>query len=91
VRRVEAGLVEVSLVNDGELDISSRLAVEVRWSDARLIAGDGARDFELAEPNASAARFQNQSSHRLPAGETQPVGWLRLDHDREVQVEVRKF
>jgi hypothetical protein len=91
VRRVEAGLAEISLVNDGELDISSRLAVEVRWSDARLIAGDGARDFELAEPNASAARFQNESSHRLPAGETQAVGWLRLDHDREVQVEVRKF
>jgi len=91
VRRVEAGLVEVSLVNDGELDISSRLAVEVRWSDARLIAGDGARDFELAEPNASAARFQNQSSQRWPAGETHAVGWLRLDHDREVQVEVKKF
>jgi hypothetical protein len=50
-RRVEPGLVEISLVNDGELDISSRLAVEVRWSDARLIAGDGLRDFELAEQN----------------------------------------
>jgi hypothetical protein len=91
MHRVEAGLVEISLVNDGELDISSRLALEVRWSDARLIAGDGTRDYELAEANASAARFQNQSSHRLPAGETQAVGWLRLDHDREVQIEVKKY
>jgi hypothetical protein len=65
--------------------------VEVRWFDARLIAGDGARDFELAELNTSAVRFQNQSPHRLPAGETQAVGWLRLDHDPEVQVEIRKF
>jgi hypothetical protein len=91
-RRVEAGLVEISLVNDGELDISSRLAVEVRWSDARLVAGDGLRDFELAEQNVSAARFQNQSSqYRLPAGEKQTVGWLRFDQDREVQLEVKKF
>jgi hypothetical protein len=91
-RRVEAGLVEISLVNDGELDISSRLAVEVRWSDARLVAGDALRGFELAEQNVSDARFQNQSSQfSLPAGEKQIVGWLRFDKDREVQLEVKKY
>ena len=91
-RRVEAGVVEISLVNDGELDISSRLAVEVRWSDARLVAGDGLRDFELAEQNVSAAKIQNnQTSFRLPAGEKQLIGWLRFDQDREVQLEVKKF
>jgi len=91
-RRVESGLVEISLVNDGELDISSRLAVEARWSDARLVAGDGLRGFELAEQNVSAAKFQNQlSQFRLPAGEKQIIGWLRLDQDREVQVEVKNF
>lgn len=89
-RRAEAGLVEVSLVNDGELDISSQLAIEARWSDARLAAGDGLRGFELAEQSVSAARFQNQSSQfRLPAGEKQIVGWLRFDKDCEVQVEVK--
>ena len=83
---------EISLVNDGELDISSRLAVEARWSDARLVAGDGLRGFELAEQSASAAKFQNQSSQfRLPAGEKQIIGWLRLDQDREVKLEVKKF
>lgn len=60
-RRVEAGLTEVILVNEGELDISSRLAVEVRWTDARLIASDALRDFELADRRTSAARFQTQS------------------------------
>ncbi len=91
-RRVESGLVEISLVNDGELDISSPLAVEARWSDARLMAGDGLRGFELAEQNVSAAKFENQlSQFRLPAGERQIIGWLRLDQDREVQVEVKKF
>ena len=91
-RRVEAGLVEISLVNDGELDISSRLTVEARWPDARLIAGDGLHGFELADQNGSAATFQNQSSNfRLPAGETEVIGWLRFDADREVQLEVTKF
>jgi len=91
-RRVEAGLLEISLVNDGELDISSRLAVEARWSDARLAAGDGLRGFELAEQSVSAAIFQNQSPpFRLPAGEKQIIGWLRLDQDREVKLEVKKI
>ena len=91
-RRAESGLVEVSLVNDGELDISSQLAIEVCWSDARLAAGDGLRGFELAEQNVSAAKFKNQSSQfRLAAGEKEIVGWLRFDKDCEVQVEVKKF
>ena len=91
-RRVEPGLMEVSLVNDGELDISSRLAVEVRWSDARLVAGDGLRDFELAEQSASAARFQTKSnSIRLPAGDSLKLGWLRFDRDCEVRCELKKL
>jgi hypothetical protein len=90
--RVEAGLVEISLVNDGELDISSRLTVAARWPAARLIAGDGLHGFDLVEQNGFAAKFQNQTSnYRLSAGEKQIVGWLRLDQDREVQLEVKKY
>ena len=91
-RRVEPGLVEISLVNNGDLDISSRLALEVRWSDARLIAGDGLRDFELAEPGAAAARFTTKPEFsRLSAGEELVVGWLRFTTNCEVQVEVKKY
>jgi hypothetical protein len=91
VRRVEPGLVEISLVNNGDLDIPSRLALEVRWSDARLVAGDGLRDFELAAPSAFAARFTTKPEFsRLSAGEERVVGWLRFDKDCEVQVEVEK-
>lgn len=93
-RRVEPGLVEISLVNDGELDISSRLAIEVRWSPkggARLVASDGLRGFDLVDEGSSAVRFQTSNqSFRLPAGTTQTVGWLRLSEDREVQVEIKK-
>ena len=91
-RRVEPGLVEISLVNNGDLDIPSRLALEVHWSDARLIAGDGLRDFELAEPNAAAARFTTRPEFgRLSAGEVRTVGWLRFNTNCEVQVEVKKY
>jgi hypothetical protein len=93
-RRVEAGLVDINLVNDGELDISSRLAIEVRWSregGARLVAGDGLRGFELVDAGPSTARFiTKQQSFRLPAGERQVIGWLRLSADREVQLEIIK-
>jgi hypothetical protein len=90
-RRVESGLVEISLANEGELDISSRLALEVRWSKARLVAGDALRDFELADSSASAARFQTRSqSSRIRAGETLALGWLRFDQDCEVRCELKK-
>jgi hypothetical protein len=91
-RRVEAGLIEVSLVNEGELDISSRLAVEVRWQDARLVAGDGLRDFELVEAGASTARFQTQAPpRRLAAAERRVIGWLRFNRDAEVQLELKRL
>jgi len=91
-RRVESGLVEISLANEGELDISSRLAVEVRWSNARLVAGDALRDFELADNSTSVARFQTRSqSSRIRAGESLVLGWLRFDQDCEVRCELKKL
>ncbi|MGH7939883.1 MAG: DUF3142 domain-containing protein [Limisphaerales bacterium] len=91
-RRVEPGLVEISLINDGELDLSSRLAVEVSWQHARLVAGDGVCGFNLADAGPGAAKFQmDDNSFRLPAGEKRIIGWLRLSEDREVQVELKKF
>jgi hypothetical protein len=93
-RRVEPGLVEISLVNDGELDISSRLAVEVRWPSergTRLVAGDGLGGFELLDGGLFSVKFQNPTPlWRLPAGDKQVIGWLRLSADREVQVEISK-
>jgi hypothetical protein len=91
LRRVESGLVEISLVNDGELDISSRLAVKIRWQDARLVAGDGLRGFELVEGDASTARLTNRPQpYRLAAGEQRTIGWLRFNRNVEVQLELGK-
>ncbi len=91
-RRVEPGLVEINLVNDGELDISSRLAIKVRWRNARLVAGDGLRGFEWVDGGPSTVKFQTMTQPcGLPAGERQAVGWLRLSEDREVQIEIEKL
>jgi len=90
-RRVEHGLVEISLVNNGELDISSRLAVRVRWQNARWVAGDGLRGFEWVDGGPSTVTFRTKTEPcRLPAGETQVIGWLRLSEDREVQIEIER-
>jgi Protein of unknown function (DUF3142) len=91
-RRVEHGLVEISLVNNGELDISSRLAVRVRWQNARWVAGDGLRGFEWVDGGPSAVTIRTKTGPcRLPAGERRVIGWLRLSEDREVQVELEKL
>lgn len=90
VRRVEPGLLEITLVNDGDLDISSRVVVEARWSGARLLASDGQAGFQLVDSAPSAAQFQMQSA-RLRAGDRLVAGWLRLDRDCEVTCEARKF
>lgn len=89
-RRVEPGLVEINLVNDGDLDISSRLVIEVRWPNARLVASDGLRGFETSDESPGKIKFQSKA-HRLPSGEKQTIGWLRLSEEREVQVEIKKL
>ena len=91
-RRVEPGLLEISLISEGELDISSRLSVQVRWRNARLVAGDGLHDFVLVDGGPSTVKFQTRTKPcRLPAGEKQIIGWLRLSEDREVQIEIDKL
>jgi hypothetical protein len=90
--RVEPGLTEISLVNDGEVDISSRVAVQTRWTGARLMAGDGIHGFEIKDRGASSVRFETGAQpNRLSAGEKQVIGWLRLSDDREVQLEMEQL
>jgi hypothetical protein len=93
-RQIETGLVEINLVNDGELDLSSRLVVEVRWSrvgEARLVAADGLHGFNTLNAGPSSITFQKTSQPgRIAAGEQQTIGWLRFDRECEVQVEIKK-
>ena len=88
-RRVEAGLYEISLLNEGDLDVSSRLAVDVHWTGAHMQAGDGLRGFELAEVNSLSARLQSKAVVRLRAGDHWTLGWIRLTKDAEVKLEIK--
>ena len=88
--RPQTALIEVSLVNDGDADCSSFPVIAARWENARLVAGDGLRGFELLETGPTAAQFRRKSDHdRLSPGERWKIGWLRLDKDAEAQVEIK--
>src|SRR5262245_58443691 len=55
-RRVESGLMPINLAYNRELDISSRLAVEVRWfrgTGTRLWAADGLRGLKVEDGGPS--------------------------------------
>ena len=81
---------EVSLVNDGDADAVALPAVAVRWQNARLVAGDGLRGFELVQPEPAVAHFRRKAGRdRLEPGERREIGWLRLDKDVELQVEIK--
>ena len=58
LRRVDAGLMEIDLVNLGEIDFSSRLAVEVHWEGARLVAADALSGLEVLNQEPTVVRLQ---------------------------------
>jgi hypothetical protein len=92
--RPKPGLLEITLVNDGEAVPSSRLAVEIRWQKNRLVAADGLRDFEAMDSGPSQVLFRQKSTRtagRLMPGERQVIGWLRFNEEVEVQVEIKKL
>jgi len=91
-RHVEPGLVEIRLVNDGDLDVVSRFALMVNWSNARLVAGDGLENFELTRIAANTVRLQaSKPGLRLVPGDNRLAGWLRFGGETEVHVERENF
>ena len=90
-RRREPGLIEVTLDNDGELDLDLLPAVRVRWSEGRLIAGDGLGGYELMESASGTAQFvprKEAGRRRVRAGESRVVGWLRLELKEQSTINV---
>ena len=86
VKKPMPELLEISLENDGELDVTSRFRVGLSWHDVRLVAGDGLRGFSLTDDERFGAHLQNDRQPlRVPAGETKNIGWIRLSGGSEVQ------
>ena len=86
------GLVEVEARNDGDADAALPGAVIVRWTgDAGLLAADALRGMQ-AERGASTVTFRlagDAGSPCLRPGERRKLGWLRLERDMEVAIDVQ--
>ena len=69
----------INLVYNGELDISSRLAEEVRWfrgTGTRLWAADGLRGLEVEDKNSSSRQLQpNRSLATYGRQSSGSLGW----------------
>jgi hypothetical protein len=85
----QPGLVEVTLSNSGDDDYAQRAVVAVRWQRARLVACDGVGGFEPDETGAGVVKFA-RAVCRLGPGQRQTIGWLRLDREDEVRVELEE-
>lgn len=93
-RRVEPGLVEIDLANDGTADAPAAVTLTARWSDAKLIAADGLNGYAVnRDGDASAQLVPAESAaglrlDRLAPNARRTVAWLRFDRDTEVHVDV---
>ncbi len=86
----QPGLVEIELVNQGQADFAGRMELWARWNAARLVASDGLAGFEPVDAASNVIQFRSQApAVRLKPGETRTIGWLRLDKEVKVQVEIR--
>lgn len=88
-RHPQPELVEIDLVNQGQAGHDSRVRVGLSWHGARLVAGDGLHGFELAENRENGVEFASpQSSLRLEAGRRLTIGWVRLDRDVDLTIQL---
>lgn len=88
-RRPQLGLVEAVLSNLGDDDFAQRTAITVRWQRARLVACDGVGGFEPEETGAGTVKFA-RAFCRLGPGQRQTIGWVRLDREDDVRVELEE-
>ena len=88
-RHPQAGLVEIDLVNAGAADYALPVQVTVSWQDGRLVAADGLRGFDSAEAGPKAVKFRSRDeAERVEPGERRGIGWVRLEREGVVKVEV---
>jgi hypothetical protein len=88
-RRPQRELVEVDLVNTGQADLDLPVRVELSWREARLVAADGLHGFDVSDRGANTVQFDPaHGPARLEAGQRRTIGWVRLNQEAEVRVEL---
>jgi hypothetical protein len=89
-RRVQPGLVEFDLVNEGDADFEGQAEVEARWTGTRPLASDGLRGFEPVPTGTNRICFRHpRQPSRISPQERRMIGWLRLADDLPVTCEIR--
>ncbi len=91
VERVEPGLREVQLRNEGDADGSHLATIRLTWRDGRLIAFDGLNGFTTQPGEANELLIiPTATVNLLPLkpDQQQTIAWLRLDQDEEVTAHV---
>lgn len=71
------GLSRFTVRNTGDDDLIAPLRLDVRWSDARLVAADGQNGFAIAHETPDSLQLTSAST-RLPPQSVLRSGWLRL-------------
>ncbi len=87
--RPQPGLVEITVINEGDADLTGEVNVRARWDQARLVAADGIHGFTVGARARKSATLENPLC-RLPAGETLSIGWVRLDADVPVLLDLHR-
>jgi len=71
------GLVELTLVNDGNGDFSGPVHLLTRWRQARRLGADALNGFAITAEDTTSLQFA-AAACPLPAGAQRVIGWLRL-------------
>ncbi len=80
---------EIFLRNNGAADFQDNIAIRARISRGRLVAGDALAGFDADKSSGGTVEFR-ATNFFLPAGATRAAGWLRLNKEAEVELELRK-
>lgn len=88
VRYPQPGLAEVFLVNSGDVGAETRVDVELRWANARLLAADALYGFEWRRGKGCHAWLRGVEeigTERIPPGARRALGWLRFEEATDVE------
>ena len=80
MRHAAAGLVEIDIVNVGDVDLPRTVRVAVRWQGGELVASDALGGSRVVRRKRSEIRLSSWTNGLRP-GERRAIAWLRFDGD----------
>ena len=82
LRRPQAGLIEIDVINEGDADFAGNPELKASWTGTQPVASDGLRGFEPCAIGTNVICFRNlRQPLRIRPQERQMIGWLRLAAD----------